>query len=306
MFSTLAVCYFPYATDDWKPQQQDPVKYEEAQDFYKGVYAESELVPEADASDGHGYAELGRLANEEQRIPAMVADFVAEHGLEDAKTLEVGAGAGQLQDLVEDYTGLDIAPSAARYFHKPFVAASATDLPFEDSSFGALWTVWTLEHIPNPERALEEMRRVVEDGGYMLIAPAWICPPWAAEGYAVRPYSDLDWSGKLVKSSLIVRDQSILVSLGLMSARVVRRTLWGVTGGPTRLRFWRLDPNYEKYWVPDADAAVSIDRHEVMLWFESRGDECLNCGADAGAKVTEGFGPLKVRVRKRPQRLPWK
>jgi len=303
MFSTLAVCYFPYNTDDWKPEQEAAVSYEDAEDFYDEVYAEADVVPRVDDSDEHGYVVIGRSSGAEFKIPELVAEFVADYGLERAKTLEVGAGSGQLQDLVADYTGLDIAPSAARYFHKPFVAASATNLPFEDSSFEALWTVWTLEHIPNPERALEEMRRVVKDGGHMLIAPAWICASWMAEGYEVRPYSDFDWRGKLGKASLLVRQQRTLISWGLMSTRVLRRASWGATAEPTRLRFRRLEPNYEDYWVPDADAAVSIDSHEALLWFLSRGDECLNCAAGVGGQLAMQFDPLEIRVNKPAQRL---
>ena len=64
--------------------------------------------------------------------------------------------------------------------------------------------------------------------------------------------------------------------------------------GSTGLRYRRLTPNYEKYWVPDSDAVNSIDRHEAKLWFMSRGDECLNC-EDA---LLDSSGPLIIRVHK--------
>jgi hypothetical protein len=65
--------------------------------------------------------------------------------------------------------------------------------------------------------------------------------------------------------------------------------------GPTRLRYRRLTPNYENYWVPDSDAINSIDNYEAMLWFLSRGDECLNCD---DASVFMGGTPLIIRVHK--------
>jgi len=37
--------------------------------------------------------------------------------------------------------------------------------------------------------------------------------------------------------------------------------------------------NFSKYWVADSDVVNSIDRFEALLWFRSRGDECLNCSA---------------------------
>jgi hypothetical protein len=65
--------------------------------------------------------------------------------------------------------------------------------------------------------------------------------------------------------------------------------------GPTQLRYRRLSPNYDKYWVPDSDAVNSIDRYEAMLWFRSRGDECLNCD---DASVSLSPKPLIIRVHK--------
>ena len=78
-----------------------------------------------------------------------------------------------------------------------------------------------------------------------------------------------------------------------LPVRIVRRV--AAYMGPTRLRYRRLAPNYETYWVPDSDAVNSIDRHEAFLWFTSRGDECLNCQDDS---IFMGSGPLIIRVRK--------
>jgi hypothetical protein len=40
--------------------------------------------------------------------------------------LEIGSGRGYLQDVAQNYTGLDISPSVARFYHKKFVLGSAT------------------------------------------------------------------------------------------------------------------------------------------------------------------------------------
>jgi ubiquinone/menaquinone biosynthesis C-methylase UbiE len=122
----------------------------------------------------------------------------------------VGSGRGYLQDLVEDDTGLDLSPSVARRYHKKFVAGSATALPFPDNTFDAIWTVWGLEHIPEPEKTMREMRRVLKPGGKLFLMAAWNCKPWLADGFTVRPYSDFNWKGKLVKASLLLRDTAYL------------------------------------------------------------------------------------------------
>jgi len=53
-------------------------------------------------------------------------------------------------------------------------------------------------------------------------------------------------------------------------------------------------PKHVKYWIADSDAVNSIDSYEAMLWFLSRGDECLNCS------LFNFGGPLIIRVHKSP------
>ena len=101
--------------------------------------------------------------------------FVDDYDLINKRCLEIGAGRGAFQDLVPDYTGTDVSDVVRRYFHKPFFQASATQLPFQDDSFDAIWSVAALEHIPEPEKALSEMRRVLKHKGLIYLAPAWQC-----------------------------------------------------------------------------------------------------------------------------------
>jgi hypothetical protein len=100
-------------------------------------------------------------------------------------------------------------------------------------------------------------------------------------------------AGKLIKASIPLRSSGPFRATTLVPNRIVRSFVAGF--GPTRLRYRRLTPNYEKYWVGDSDAVNSIDSHEAMLWFLSRDDECLNCD---GGSVFIGYGPLIIRVHK--------
>ena len=270
----------------------------ESDEFYEQIYSGTE-------SDGGETADHEYVAKSARKRATRLASTSWSRGSSigttcmDARVLEVGAGSGTLQDIVEDYTGLDIAASAVRYFHKPFVHGSATDLPFADNEFDAIWTVWTLEHVPNPERALQEMRRVVKPGGYLFLAPSWNNDSWAAQGYKVRPYSDFGLGGKLIKASLVVRENKLYHFATLVAARSARRALWSLSGGgPTAFRFRRLEPNYETFWEDDADAINSVDAHEMLLWHTSRGDECLNCPGGVSGQIQIGNQPLEIRVNK--------
>lgn len=256
--------HFPYATDD-------PVRREDAiRDFYETSYSDADVV----LTDAY-LAKPGKPAYEAFDIPGHVRRFVEQYDLQDASVLDVGSGRGLLQDLVADYTGLDIAASAAKNYHKRFVVGTATAMPFADNEFDAVWSIWVLEHIPNPEAALAEMRRVVKPGGYLYLLPAWDCKPWAAQGYKVRPYSDFGLAGRLVKASIPVRESESFWLFTAVPNRLVRAAFSGA--GPTRLHYRRLEPNFAEYWDHDSDAVNDLDEVEVARWFESRGDTCLNC-----------------------------
>jgi hypothetical protein len=112
----------------------------------------------------------------------------------------------------------------------------------------------------------------------------------------VRPYSDFGAAGKIIKASLPVRASPPFVMSTILPNRLVRNI--AAHFGPTKLRYHRLTPNYEQYWVPDSDAVNSIDRYEALLWFRSRGDECLNC---EDASLAMSPKPLIVRVHKTPR-----
>lgn len=241
------------------------------------------------------YLQVAETAAKRDDIEGSVRSFVEKFHLTDKTILEIGSGRGYLQDLVDDYTGLDISPSVARFYRKKFVLGSATALPFRDNSFDAIWSIWVLEHVHNPEQALAEARRVIKNGGLLYLQPAWNVPSWVAPGYPVRSYSDLDLIGRLVKLSIPLRHHRAVEAINTLPIRALRSQV--ATYGPTRLRYHRLRPNYQEYWMPDSDAVNSIDIHEAMLWFNSRGDECLSCG-DAPIFLSLRSDVLIVRVKK--------
>lgn len=276
----IAITHFPYDSDVPLTHQE----MEATRQFYTKAYTQSFLD-----NREHLESEAEYISGIKEQIGA----FVKRYSLDKGAVLDIGSGGGYLQDMVRNYTGLDISPTAARFYHKRFVVGSATAMPFQDDSFDGAWSIAVFEHIPNPEQALYETRRVLRDNGVLFFYPSWNCRSWAADGYEVRPYSDFGFSGKLVKASIPLRSSAAFRMASLMPNRLVRSA--AAQFGSTKLHYRRLVPNYEKYWVPDSDAINSIDSHEAMLWFLSRGDECLNC---QNASIALGFGPLIIRVHK--------
>ena len=285
----VAVIHFPYDIDAPLTAQE----VEAAQKYYAEAYKKPVSEDKEKSEYETEYIEVAQKAAAGADIENRVSEFVKQFNLNNKPVLEIGSGRGYLQDLAQNYTGLDISPNVARFYHKKFVLGSATALPFPDDTFDGIWSIWVFEHVPNPEQAFREARRVTRDKGVIFLLPAWNCTSWAAEGYEVRPYSDFGLAGRLIKASIPLRSSNAFRALTLLPIRVARTVV--ARFGPTKLRYRRLTPNYEKYWVPDSDAINSIDSHEAMLWFLSRGDECLNC---QDVSVFSPSIPLVIRVHK--------
>lgn len=229
------------------------------------------------------YASSSKSSAEEHAHYELLKRFVGVFKLRDKRCLEVGCGRGAFQDLVRDYVGVDISEVAGRSSLRRFVTASATALPFPDDSFDAIWSVTTLEHVPDPERALVEMRRTMRSGGVLLLAPAWFCRSWAAGGYAVRPYSEFDRRGKIVKAFIPLRNSIAYRLPGVLARRTHGLASWFLRRAPTQFTYRSLTPNYDQIWTSDSDAVNSMDPFEAILWFVSRGDRCLNYPSLASA-----------------------
>ncbi|HEX4594964.1 MAG TPA: class I SAM-dependent methyltransferase [Bryobacteraceae bacterium] len=289
----IGVAGFPYDVD----RPLTAAELEKNRKYYAEAYRNGTPSREQPLSAyDTKYIEIATRAAEDFRINDHVADFASKYDLRNGRVLDIGSGRGYLQDVVVNYTGLDISSNVGRFYHKKFVLGSATAMPFPDSSFDGAWSIWVLEHIPNPEQALAETRRVLKNKAVFLLEPAWNCTPWAADGYDVRPYSAFDWRGKLIKASIPMRDSKLFRA----AARLPERTLRNVASrfGPTRLHYRLLQPNYKDYWQADSDALNGIDRYEVMLWFRSRGDECLNCEGLSGTELMRWSPSLIIRIHK--------
>lgn len=100
-----------------------------------------------------------------------------------SRVLVVGAGRGKdctyfVEFGAREVHGLDIADDLGADFQHPRVryhACSAEQMPFASGSFDLVYSVATMEHIPDIARAFSEMVRVTRPGGltYCFAAPLW-------------------------------------------------------------------------------------------------------------------------------------
>ena len=290
----LVFLHYPYDTDVSQRASMQPDRPASTANFYEAAYTKAD-----GKKRGVDYEATAAEAAQAADIKGQVSRFIKKYQLQDARVLDIGSGRGYLQDMVANYTGLDLSPTVAPKYHKPFVVGSATEMPFPNDSFDAAWTVWVVEHIPEPEKAFAEMRRVIKPGGHLLLIVAWNCAPWFADGFEVRPYEDFNLAGKLVKASIPLRTTRLFDSAHRIPTRLLRWAHYAASGSDTHLRYRALQANYNTYWRPDSDAAISLDAYETMLWFQSRGDECLNCESRASELVQEPK-TLMIRVNKAP------
>lgn len=96
----------------------------------------------------------------------------------DARVLEIGCGQGHLtRALAErgmDIVGIDANPQAPEVAQTERVRhMNAESLQFDDDAFDYVVSVHAIEHIPDLDKALTEMARVLRPGGKaVLIYPA--------------------------------------------------------------------------------------------------------------------------------------
>ncbi|MBF0380047.1 MAG: class I SAM-dependent methyltransferase [Magnetococcales bacterium] len=103
------------------------------------------------------------IRRKQSRLPSM-------KGWQDGRVLEVGAG---LENFAEQYpkstyVTMDLDRNSAKTKNL-FVQGNVLSLPFADGVFDHFIAYSILEHVPNPEVSLQELRRVCSKGGIISV-----------------------------------------------------------------------------------------------------------------------------------------
>ena len=115
----------------------------------------------------HGFAGVGTA--HDARVPLVTAVVAAAP----SRVLEVGCGWGELaawiaEDTAAEVIATDLSPRMVELAQETGVdarIADVQDLPFDDESFDAAVAAWMLYHVPDLERGLAEIARVLRPGG---------------------------------------------------------------------------------------------------------------------------------------------
>jgi SAM-dependent methyltransferase len=73
---------------------------------------------------------------------------------------------------VEDIVAVDNAPDLVEHYRQNGINShlgDAYDIPFGDKYFQGAFCCWLFEHLDEPKRALTELRRVLQPGGYACV-----------------------------------------------------------------------------------------------------------------------------------------
>lgn len=102
--------------------------------------------------------------------------------------LEVGVGTGRFAEALGIEYGLDPSPRAlekARVRGVKVTLGIGEELPFPDARFGGVLLVFTLCFVEDPNKVIQEIRRVLTPGGGLVLGVLLKDTPWA-DSYARR------------------------------------------------------------------------------------------------------------------------
>ena len=128
-----------------------------------------------------------------------LCEDIAKDWRGDEKVLELACGSGQLSFLLADkcasYMATDFSENMIREAKKKddgsvkglsFEVQDATDIKYEDESFDVVVIANALHIMPDPDSAMEEIRRILKPGG-ILYAPTFT----QKEGKEFKPWIQL-------------------------------------------------------------------------------------------------------------------
>jgi 2-polyprenyl-3-methyl-5-hydroxy-6-metoxy-1,4-benzoquinol methylase len=161
------------------------------------------------------------------------ATLARRYGKKGARLLEVGCGlghlVGQLEDSFETY-GLDVNDWALEKAkdvapRSDLRVGSAEELPYDDGQFGVVIIKHVVEHLPDPEKAIVELGRVLAPGGILILATPNL-------GSLLKPWKGERWIGYQDPTHISLKEPqewlTLIQNAGFKFERVFADGFWDV------------------------------------------------------------------------------
>jgi SAM-dependent methyltransferase len=120
----------------------------------KGHYDHEYFARQAHAEKQKALADIWKFQN-------YVADGM--------KILDFGCGTGNKLELLGDGTGVEINPVAAEHARRKGLTVVPDSRELPDAAFDVVISHHCLEHVEDPLSVIKEMRRLVRDGGRVVV-----------------------------------------------------------------------------------------------------------------------------------------
>lgn len=121
--------------------------------------------------------------------------------LPEGTVLDLGCGVGHSYHLLEprESVGVDVDAAALSGQGRRTLVADMRALPLPDDSFASVLSVQSIEHVPDPERALAEARRVLEPGGVAIfVTPNRLT--FGRPDEIIDPYHDVEYDSQELRA----------------------------------------------------------------------------------------------------------
>ncbi len=227
------------------------------------------------------------------------------------RLLDIGCGAGwsAFSFAREGFetTGVDLN---ARAFEPPptpgltLQEASGMDLPFEKDAFDVVTMYQTLEHIPDPARALEEMIRVCKPGGIVCVVGPNLLGAVLPLKAAVNALRNRPARTIFFRSPSMPRHTTgntlpeALACFPVTLARLIGKAL------SRRARFTMREPDLIPPFQADNDACYLCNPLDLVRFFAAHGCPILQNGAYGRtplAAYVAGGTWIAARASKNPE-----
>lgn len=133
------------------------------------------------------------------------------------RILDFGCGAGgltlRIREHCQETVGIDLdaqkldfarEEAARRNIDKvEFICYEGGDVPLPDHSFDCIFCVDVVEHLPTPEKFIQDFRRLLKPGGWLLVS---FGPPWR-HAHGKHMWAKLPgwWTHLLFPQSVVMR-----------------------------------------------------------------------------------------------------